>query len=89
MQEIVKAFGEAAVRAVLAGYDLLEIHGANGYLITNFLSQRTNKRTDWYGGSLENRMRFLLEVVAEIRKKIGPDFPSRCGWTEESMNRTE
>ena len=75
IQELVKAFGEGALRAKRAGYELLEIHGANGYLITNFLSPRTNKRTDWYGGSLQNRMRFLLQVVTAIRQKIGPDFP--------------
>lgn len=75
IQEIVRAFGEAARRAQLAGFDFVEIHGAHGYLITNFLSQRTNKRTDWYGGSLENRMRFLMQVVAEVRKKVGRGFP--------------
>ena len=49
--------------------------GAHGYLITNFLSKKTNKRTDWYGGTLEDRMRFLLEVVENIRKKVGSDYP--------------
>jgi 2,4-dienoyl-CoA reductase-like NADH-dependent reductase (Old Yellow Enzyme family) len=72
---IVSAFGDAAVRAVMAGFDLIEIHGAHGYLITNFLSPHTNKRSDAYGGSLENRMRLLVEVVKETRAKIGPDFP--------------
>jgi len=75
IQEIVEAFGNAAKRAKIAGFDIVEIHGAHGYLITNFLSPRTNKRTDWYGGSLENRMRFLVEVVTNVRSKIGPDFP--------------
>jgi 2,4-dienoyl-CoA reductase-like NADH-dependent reductase (Old Yellow Enzyme family)/thioredoxin reductase len=75
IQEIVKAFGDAALRVKLAGFDMLEIHGANGYLITNFLSSRTNRRNDWYGGSLQNRMRFLLEIVSDIRQKIGPGFP--------------
>jgi len=75
IQEIVEAFGDAALRTKHAGFDLIEIHGANGYLITNFLSPRTNKRTDWYGGSFTNRVRFLLEVVNNIRKKIGPDYP--------------
>ncbi len=73
--EIEEAFGQAALRAVLAGFELIEIHGAHGYLITNFLSPHTNKRNDMYGGSLENRMRFLLEIVNTIRGKIGPDFP--------------
>lgn len=75
IQAIVRAFGEAARRAQLAGFDFVEIHGAHGYLITNFLSTRTNRRTDWYGGSLENRMRFLLQVVAEVRRKVGRGFP--------------
>ncbi len=74
-QEIVEAFGDAARRTQIAGFDMVEIHGAHGYLITNFLSPRTNKRTDWYGGSLENRMRFLLELVSNVREKVGPDFP--------------
>ena len=72
---LVEAFGDAAVRAVMAGFQLIEIHGAHGYLITNFLSPYTNKRTDIYGGTLENRMRFLVEVVENMRGKIGPDFP--------------
>jgi len=72
---IVEAFGDAAGRAVLAGFDLVEIHGAHGYLITNFLSPHTNKRTDHYGGSLENRMRFLVQVIRNIRAKVPAGFP--------------
>ena len=75
IQEIVRSFGDAARRAQLAGFDFVEIHGAHGYLITNFLSPRTNRRTDWYGGSLENRMRFLMQVIADVRKKVGRRFP--------------
>ncbi len=66
--EAVRAFGRAAARAAQAGYDLLEIHGAHGYLIHEFLSPLSNLRTDEYGGTLENRVRFLQEVVAEIRR---------------------
>ena len=73
--EIVKSFGQAARRAQSAGFDMVEVHACHGYLISNFLSPRTNKRTDWYGGSLENRMRFLLEVVAEMRAQVGPCYP--------------
>jgi 2,4-dienoyl-CoA reductase-like NADH-dependent reductase (Old Yellow Enzyme family)/thioredoxin reductase len=73
--EIVKAFGQAAKRAQTADFDMVELHACHGYLISNFLSPRTNKRTDWYGGSLENRMRFLLEVVAETKQQVGPDYP--------------
>lgn len=75
IEAVVEAFGEAAVRAVSAGFDLIEIHGAHGYLITNFLSPHTNKRNDLYGGSLENRMRILVQIVNNIRSKIGYDFP--------------
>jgi 2,4-dienoyl-CoA reductase-like NADH-dependent reductase (Old Yellow Enzyme family) len=66
----VEAFSDAAERAFLAGFDLVEIHGAHGYLVTNFLSPHTSKRTDHYGGTLENRMRFLLQVVRGIRSKV-------------------
>jgi len=75
IHDVVEAFGTAASRAVASGYDLIEIQGAHGYLITNFLSPHTNHRTDKYGGSLENRMRLLVEIVDNIRSKIGPDFP--------------
>ncbi|MCK0509055.1 FAD-dependent oxidoreductase [Aromatoleum anaerobium] len=73
--QIVEAFGDAARRAVAAGFDLVEIHGAHGYLITNFLSPHTNKRTDRYGGSFENRTRLLVEIIESARSKIGHAFP--------------
>lgn len=73
--QIVKDFGRAAKRAQIADFDMVELHACHGYLISNFLSPRTNKRSDWYGGSLENRMRFLLEVVEEIKRQVGPDYP--------------
>ena len=57
------------------GFDLIEIHGAHGYLLTNFFSPHTNKRNDCYGGSLNNRMRIYIQIVRNIRKKIGYDFP--------------
>jgi 2,4-dienoyl-CoA reductase-like NADH-dependent reductase (Old Yellow Enzyme family)/thioredoxin reductase len=75
IQDIVQAFGDAALRAKMAGFELVEIHGAHGYLLTNFFSPTTNHRTDLYGGSLENRMRIYLQVYRDIRKKVGPDFP--------------
>ena len=75
IQEVVKAFGRAAKMAQTADFDMVEIHACHGYLISNFLSPRTNKRTDWYGGSPENRMRFLLEVIAEIKCQVGPGYP--------------
>ncbi len=75
IHEIVEAFGDSAARAVTAGFELIEIHGAHGYLLTNFLSPHVNHRTDMYGGTLENRMRIVVEIVRNIRKKIGSDFP--------------
>ena len=70
-----KAYTEAAVRGVKAGYDGVEIHCAHSYLLNQFYSPLTNHRTDEYGGSLENRMRFLLEVVASVREAIGKEMP--------------
>ncbi|EGF84135.1 hypothetical protein BATDEDRAFT_29250 [Batrachochytrium dendrobatidis JAM81] len=66
--QVVAAFGAAAGRSHKAGLDVIEIHGAHGYLINQFLSPLTNKRTDRYGGSFENRSRLLIEVCQEVRK---------------------
>jgi 2,4-dienoyl-CoA reductase-like NADH-dependent reductase (Old Yellow Enzyme family) len=74
IQATVQAFAAGARRAREAGLDGVELHGANGYLITQFLSSAINDRHDKYGGSLPNRARFLLEIVAAIRKEVGPDF---------------
>ncbi len=68
------AFAQAAARAKQAGFDGVEIHGAHGYLICSFLSPYTNKRTDQYGGSLENRARFALNIVRKVREQVGKDF---------------
>lgn len=68
IKEIVIAFKNAAIRALNAGYDLIELHGAHGYLINQFLSPLTNQRHDQYGGSLVNRARFLVEIVNAIRE---------------------
>ncbi|MDX2091932.1 MAG: hypothetical protein SFX73_28980, partial [Kofleriaceae bacterium] len=65
--DTVKAFANAAIRADRAGFDIVEIHGAHGYLINQFLSPIANKRTDRYGGSRGNRMRFALEVTEAVR----------------------
>lgn len=74
IQETVAQFAAGALRAQQAGLDGVELHGANGYLITQFLSSGINNRRDGYGGSVENRARFALEIVREIRKKVGPNF---------------
>ena len=72
---LVKDFADAAVRAQKAGLDGVEIHAGHGYLITQFLSANDNFREDEYGGSLENRMRFLMEIIAAIREACGSEFP--------------
>ena len=75
IQRIVKAFGEAGYRSKQAGFDGIQLHGAHGYLLSEFLSPHFNKRTDEYGGSLENRSRFVLEVYQSIRDAVGSDYP--------------
>ena len=75
IQEIIAAYGSAAARARKAGFDAVEIHGAHGYLITQFLSAISNQRTDEYGGSFSRRARFMIEVVRAVRKCVGDDFP--------------
>lgn len=67
IKKIVVSFSEAAARALTAGFDIIEVHGAHGYLINEFLSPLSNRRTDAYGGSLENRVRFLKEILEAIR----------------------
>lgn len=74
MGNIAKRFAEAAVRVKKAGFDMVELHGGTGYLLSSFVSPRTNQRDDEYGGSLENRQRFPLEVVREVKGAVG-NFP--------------
>ncbi|HEX2967258.1 MAG TPA: NADH:flavin oxidoreductase, partial [Syntrophorhabdaceae bacterium] len=75
IQTIIEAFGAAAARGREANFDAVWIHGAHGYLIHQFLSPRTNHRTDQYGGSRENRARFAVELIKRVRKAVGPDYP--------------
>ncbi|KOS20890.1 putative NADPH dehydrogenase [Escovopsis weberi] len=75
IRRVVVQFAEAAERAVKAGFDVIEIHGAHGYLINEFLSPRTNTRTDEYGGSFENRTRLVREVTEAVRAVIPADMP--------------
>ena len=75
IKHLVEAFAEGARRTKDAGFDAVEFHGAHGYLISSFLSPFTNKRTDEYGGGVENRARFACEILACAREKVGPDFP--------------
>ena len=75
IKRIITAFADSSVRAANAGFKVLEIHGAHGYLIHSFLSSMTNNRKDEYGGNLQNRMRFALEVTEAVRKSWPRDFP--------------
>ena len=75
IKEIVQAFADAARRAVQAGFDVIEIHGAHGFLLHSFMSPNSNFRTDEYGGSFENRTRIILEVVDAVRAVIPADTP--------------
>jgi 2,4-dienoyl-CoA reductase-like NADH-dependent reductase (Old Yellow Enzyme family)/thioredoxin reductase len=93
---LVKSFGDAARRCQQAGFDFIEIHAAHGYLINQFMSPNANRRSDVYGGTFENRIRFLLELFRDIKHKTGGGFPIglringqdyiQDGWTlEEAM----
>jgi len=75
IEEVVEDFSNAARRACVAGFDAIEIHGAHGFLFTQFLSSLTNEREDEYGGSLENRVRFSVRVIRRIKKELGSNYP--------------
>lgn len=74
-KNVVKAFADAARRAKEAGFDGIQLHGAHGYLLSQSLSPLENRRSDWYGGSVEHRMRLLLEVYTAVREAVGADYP--------------
>ena len=73
--ELIEKFGDAAVRAKKAGYDAVEIHGGHGYLIAQFLSPHANKRMDEFGGDFQGRLKFPLEIIKNIKSKVGSDYP--------------
>ncbi len=75
IQELVLAFGAGARRAREAGFDAVDIHGGHGYLIAQFMSAFFNRRSDEYGGDLPGRLRFPLEILREVRRNVGDDFP--------------
>lgn len=75
IQDFIGRFGRVAGIAKQTGFTGVQVHGAHGYLLSSFLSPVTNRRTDRWGGSLENRARFLLEAVRRVRSTVGPDFP--------------
>jgi len=84
---VINDFVAAAGRAVAAGFDAVQLHGAHGYLMSQFLSPVLNNRTDRWGGTLENRARFHLEVIRRIKKAVGPDYPLliKYGIRDESV----
>lgn len=93
IQDVITRFGRSAAICKKAGFSGVEIHGAHGYLVSQFLSPHHNRRTDEWGGSPEKRRRFVMAVYAEVRRQVGPDFPvgiklnsadfQRGGFTEE------
>ena len=88
VEESVADFVAAAVRAETAGFDGVEVHGAHGYLVGQFLDGRHNQRDDRYGGSLDNRARMLMEILEGIRTATGPDFQLGLRLTPEGMGIT-
>jgi len=94
---VVTAFGDAAERALAAGFDVLEVHAAHGYLLHEFLSPLSNQRDDEYGGTFDNRVRLVLEVVREIRSRVAAGVPVvvrlsatdwvEGGWTDDETVR--
>ena len=80
--DVVQAFAQGAADARRLGFDAVEIHGAHGYLVDQFFWEGTNQRDDGYGGSLANRSRFALEVIAAVRAAVGPDFPISLRWSQ-------
>jgi 2,4-dienoyl-CoA reductase-like NADH-dependent reductase (Old Yellow Enzyme family) len=98
IQDIIERFGRSAAICKKSGFTGVEIHAAHGYLVNQFLSPHHNRRTDEWGGSAENRRRFVMAVYAEIRRQVGPDFPvgikinsadfQHGGFTEEESIET-
>jgi 2,4-dienoyl-CoA reductase-like NADH-dependent reductase (Old Yellow Enzyme family) len=94
IRTIIRHFEEAAIRATKAGYKIIEIHAAHGYLIHQFLSPISNKRTDEYGGSFDNRIRFLIQIIDRVKNILKPDQSlwvriSATDWTDGGWNIDE
>jgi 2,4-dienoyl-CoA reductase-like NADH-dependent reductase (Old Yellow Enzyme family)/thioredoxin reductase len=85
IKDLVNAFADAADRAKRAGFDAVEIHGAHGYIVTQFMSPFSNKRSDEYGGTLSNRIRFPIEVITAIRQRVGREYPVLFRMSVEEM----
>ncbi|MFF1692128.1 NADH:flavin oxidoreductase [Streptomyces sp. NPDC058257] len=75
LDDVIRAFADAAAAAERIGFDGVELHGAHGYLLDQFFWERTNQRTDGYGGDIDSRTRFAAEIVAAVRAAVSPDFP--------------
>lgn len=88
IEMLIDAYAQAARRSKEAGFDAVQIHAAHGYLVSQFLSPIANRRTDEWGGSLENRCRFLRRIIAAVRDQVGPDFPifTKLGMRDEFEN---
>jgi 2,4-dienoyl-CoA reductase-like NADH-dependent reductase (Old Yellow Enzyme family) len=86
---LIEAFAKGARAANELGFDGVEIHGAHGYLIDQFFWEVTNQRTDQYGGDLVSRTRFAAEIIQEVRKKVGPDFPVFLRWSQWKLQDFE
>jgi 2,4-dienoyl-CoA reductase-like NADH-dependent reductase (Old Yellow Enzyme family)/thioredoxin reductase len=84
--DLIEKFGDAAVRAREAGFDAVEVHGAHGYLLAEFMSEYSNKRIDEFGGNFENRMRFPVEVIKNIRRKVSSWFPITFRLSAEELS---
>lgn len=82
IQDVVAAFAQAAADAKEVGFDAIELHGAHGYLIDQFFWEGNNQREDEYGGSLQNRSRFAIEIIKACREAVGPDFPIIFRWSQ-------
>jgi len=82
IKDVVKAFADGAADAKRAGFDALELHGAHGYLIDQFFWAGTNVRTDEYGGSMDKRARFAVEIIEAVRDAVGEDFPIILRWSQ-------
>ncbi|WP_027859693.1 oxidoreductase [Marinobacterium jannaschii] len=86
IRDAVQGFADAAARAKSAGFDGVEIHGANGYLLDQFLTNYTNQRDDKYGGDLKNRLRIYLEIIDAVRKAVGPEFVVGVRFSQTKVN---
>ncbi|MEO7690298.1 MAG: NADH:flavin oxidoreductase [Sphingomonas sp.] len=82
ISEVIDAFAAAATDAKRLGFDGVEIHAAHGYLIDEFFWEKTNRRTDRYGGNIAGRARFAAEIVAAVRERVGPDYPIILRWSQ-------